>query len=195
MLTVSAVKGSRVTSVISPMTNTVANEIPGTAAHVRSDPKGKPRSRATTAPGITNTISVAMPPGVTYVQSPPREVLVDEIYNRSAVFVCSSLREGFGLGAIEAMAGGCALVTTANGGSEEYAIPGETGLVCAPRDVAGMAERIERLIRDDALRVRVATAGRALVQERYDWDRSARELEQYLEGYAEATDASWSDAV
>jgi glycosyltransferase involved in cell wall biosynthesis len=138
---------------------------------------------------------LAMPPGVTYVQSPPREVLVDEIYNRSAVFVCSSLREGFGLGAIEAMAGGCALVTTANGGSEEYAIPGETGLVCAPRDVAGMAERIERLIRDDALRVRVATAGRALVQERYDWDRSARELEQYLEGYAAAADASWSDAV
>jgi L-malate glycosyltransferase len=138
---------------------------------------------------------VDMPPGVTYVQSPPREVLVDEIYNRSSVFVCSSLREGFGLCAIEAMAGGCALVTTANGGSEEYAIPSETGLVCAPRDVVGMAERIERLVRDDELRVRVATAGRALVRERYDWDRSARELEQYLEGYAADADASWSDAV
>jgi glycosyltransferase involved in cell wall biosynthesis len=138
---------------------------------------------------------VEMPPGVAYVQSPPREVLVDVIYNRSSVFVCSSLREGFGLCAIEAMAGGCALVTTANGGSEEYAIPGETGLVCAPRDVTGMADRIERLLGDDALRVRVASAGRALVQERYDWDRSARELEQYLDGYAAGGDASWSDAV
>ena len=138
---------------------------------------------------------VEMPPGVVYVQSPPRDVLVDQIYNTSSVFVCSSLREGFGLCAIEAMAGGCALVTTANGGSDEYAIPGETGLVCAPRDVSGMADRIERLVRDDALRVRVATAGRALVQERYDWDRSAHELERYLDGYAAASDASWSDAV
>jgi glycosyltransferase involved in cell wall biosynthesis len=138
---------------------------------------------------------VAMPPGVTYVQSPPRDVLVNEIYNRSSVFVCSSLREGFGLCAIEAMAGGCALVTTANGGSEEYAIPGETALVCSPRDMIGMADRIERLLRDDALRMRVATSGRALVQERYDWDRSARELEQYLEGYAAGADAPWSDAV
>ena len=86
-------------------------------------------------------------------------------------------------------------MTTANGGSEEYAIPGETGLVCAPRDVTGMADRIDRLMRDDALRIRVATAGRALVQERYDWDRSARELEQYLDGYADTADASWSDAV
>jgi len=93
------------------------------------------------------------------------------------------------------MAGGCALVTTANGGSEEYAVPGETALVSAPRDVAGMADRIERIVRDDALRIRIASAGRALVQERYDWDRSAHELEQYLEGYAADSDVSWSDAV
>ena len=63
-----------------------------------------------------------MPDGITFVTSPSRQQLVEEIYNRSRVFICSSIREGFGLCAIEAMAGGCALVTTDNGGSDDYAI-------------------------------------------------------------------------
>ncbi|MDQ1511970.1 MAG: hypothetical protein QOG50_3814, partial [Actinomycetota bacterium] len=67
-----------------------------------------------------------LPDGVTFVKLPSRPVLVDEIYNQSGVFICSSLSEGFGFCAIEAMAGGCAVVTTDNGGSDDYAIDGET---------------------------------------------------------------------
>ena len=125
-----------------------------------------------------------MPAGITYVNSPSRRELVEEIYNGSRVFICSSIREGFGMCAIEAMAGGCALVTTANGGSEDYAIAGENALVCAPRDIAGMADRIERLLRSDELSTRVATRGYEFVQ-RYDWDDSARQVELFLERYAQ----------
>jgi glycosyltransferase involved in cell wall biosynthesis len=125
-----------------------------------------------------------MPDGVTFVKLPPRRFLVDEIYNGSRVFLCSSISEGFGFCAIEAMAGGCAVVTTDNGGSDDYAIDGETALVCAPRDVMGMADRVETLLRDDALRTSIATRGCESVQ-RFDWDDSARRLEQFLERYAE----------
>jgi glycosyltransferase involved in cell wall biosynthesis len=130
---------------------------------------------------------VEMPPCVNFVKLPPRNVLVGEIYNGSRVFVCSSVKEGFGLSSIEAMAGGCALVTTDNGGSEDYAIDGETALVCEPRDVTGMADRIEQLLRDDGLRTRIAERGLAEVQ-RFDWDTSARELEEFLDCYAEQLD-------
>ena len=124
-----------------------------------------------------------IPDGITFVTSPSREFLVEEIYNRSRVFMCSSIREGFGLSAIEAMAGGCALVTTDNGGSDDYAIRGETALVCAPGDVEGLADRVERLMRDDALSERLATNGYELVK-RFDWDESARRLDEFLESYA-----------
>jgi glycosyltransferase involved in cell wall biosynthesis len=123
-----------------------------------------------------------LPVGVTYVKSPPRGVLVDEIYNGSRVFVCSSVSEGFGFCAIEAMACGCAVVTTDNGGSDDYAIDGETALVCAPRDVAGLADRIEKLLRDDELCASIATRGHDSV-ERFDWDLSAGRLERFLDRY------------
>jgi glycosyltransferase involved in cell wall biosynthesis len=130
-----------------------------------------------------------MPDGITFETSPSRQHLVEEIYNRSRVFLCSSIREGFGLSAIEAMAGGCALVTTDNGGSDDYAVRGETALVCAPRDVGGLADRIERLMRDDALTTRIATNGHEFVQ-RFDWDDSARRLEEFLQHYASVDSGS-----
>jgi glycosyltransferase involved in cell wall biosynthesis len=124
-----------------------------------------------------------VPDGITFVKLPPRSVLVDDIYNGSQVFICSSISEGFGFCAIEAMAGGCAVVTTDNGGSDDYAIDGETALLCEPRDVMGMADRVEILLRDDALRAGIAERGRASV-ERFDWDDSARQLEEFLDRYA-----------
>jgi glycosyltransferase involved in cell wall biosynthesis len=98
------------------------------------------------------------------------------------VFLCSSAREGFGLCGIEAMASGCALVTTANGGSADYALDGETALVTEPGDVEGLAERIERVVCDDALRSGIATRGMEFVR-RFDWDDSARRLAGVLEQY------------
>jgi L-malate glycosyltransferase len=127
-------------------------------------------------------------PGVTFVKLPPRRVLVEEIYNGSSVFVCSSISEGFGFCAIEAMAGGCAVVTTDNGGSDDYAVDGETALVCAPRDVVGMADRVEQLLRDDVLRTALATRGCESVR-RFDWDESARRLEEFLGRYADRSNS------
>jgi glycosyltransferase involved in cell wall biosynthesis len=116
------------------------------------------------------------------VKAPPREVLVRDIYNRSRVFVQPSLREGFGLTAVEAMAGGCALVSTSNGGSDDYAFHGDTALVTEPRDVGAMADSIERLLLDDKMRVRLAVRGNEYVQ-RLDWDASAKRFEALLHDY------------
>ena len=124
-----------------------------------------------------------IPDGIRFVVNPPQDVLVDEIYNQSRVFLCSSRREGFGLMCIEAMACGAALVTTSNGGSDDYAIHDQTALVCEPRDVTAMADHIDTLLGDDDLRLRIATAGIQYVQ-RFNWDTAAAKLETYLRGYA-----------
>src|SRR5262249_7951880 len=112
-----------------------------------------------------------LPEWVTFRRDPDRDTLIDEIYNQCRVFVQPSMYEGFGLTAVEAMACGCALVSTNNGGSRDYAIAGETALLADTGDVDGLAAGVERLLRDDGERRRIATNGQAHVQ-RFQWERA-----------------------
>jgi glycosyltransferase involved in cell wall biosynthesis len=123
-----------------------------------------------------------LPSWVTFVSQPPARQLVDEIYNMSRVFLCTSWVEGFGLANVEAMACGAALVTTDNGGSRDYALHDETALVAPCGDVAALTEYVIALLEDDDRRVALATAGREYVL-RFDWDRTAELLEAFLEHY------------
>jgi len=107
---------------------------------------------------------------------------VRDVYNRCAVFVQSSFFEGFGFTAVEAMACGCALVTTDNGGSSDYAIPEQSALVAPIGDSEKLARHVEALLRDHERRVTLAITGRDLVQA-FRWDRAAEALEVCLEKY------------
>jgi glycosyltransferase involved in cell wall biosynthesis len=139
-----------------------------------------PDARVVVFGGVDSNHSI--PDEISYLTSPPQEVIVNEIYNQSCVFISSSRLEGFGLACVEAMACGCALVTTANGGSGDYAFHHETALVSDPDDVSSMADHVESLLLDDELRAWLALQGRNYV-ERFDWDRSAEMLEEFLKRY------------
>ena len=80
-------------------------------------------------------------------------------YGRCDVFVFSSRGEGFGLPALEAMACGCALVTTDSGGVRQFARGSENCLMTPPNDPASLARAILALVTDPACRARLAEAG------------------------------------
>jgi len=120
---------------------------------------------------------------IRFWQAPDHTTLANQIYNDSRLFLQPSHHEGFGYTAVEAMACGCALVTTDNGGSRDYADDGETALVVPPGDPKGLADAAERLLRDATERTRLAAAGTELVRSRFDWDRTAALLESRLEAY------------
>jgi glycosyltransferase involved in cell wall biosynthesis len=115
-------------------------------------------------------------PGTTFVLSPDQATIAQGIYNTSSVYLQPSLHEGFGLCAVEAMASGCALVTTDNGGSADYAHDGETALVCGP-DPEDMTEALVRVASDDDLRIRIAESGSHFV-ERFRWEASAERFDR-----------------
>jgi glycosyltransferase involved in cell wall biosynthesis len=119
-----------------------------------------------------------------FYEYPRHEVLVDEVYNASRVFLQPSNLEGFGFTCIEAMACGAALVTTDNGGSDEYARRGQTALVVPPGDPVALADAVEQLLDDEPRRAAIARAGEQFVR-RFDWEVGTDRLEKHLLEYVD----------
>jgi len=102
------------------------------------------------------------------------------LYSRCPIYCCPSWDEGLGMPSMEAMACGAALCTYDNGGCRDYAVDGETALVAARRDVAGLAAALTRLVEDGRLRERLARQGREAIATRFDWKRATERFEGLL---------------
>jgi L-malate glycosyltransferase len=124
------------------------------------------------------TPEMALPSWIRWLRSPSQAQL-RQFYNEQSVFMLPSHYEGWGLPGVEAMTCGAALVVTDNGGSRDYAIAGKTAMVVPPGQPFGLAEAVRTLFDDNALRIRLALAGREQVQQ-YDWNTAADRLEQVM---------------
>lgn len=119
-----------------------------------------------------------------------------ELYSHASVFCCPSVYEPFGIINLEAMACETPVVASAVGGIKEVVVEGETGfLVPVEIDAArqfepvnpegfalGLADRVNRLMADGALRKKMASAGRARVEERFTWKRIAEQTRDLYQG-------------
>ena len=76
-------------------------------------------------------------------------------------------REQFGRVLVEAMAAGVPVVGSSSGAIPE--VIGDAGLVVPERDAPALAEAIERVLEDHALRSRLVERGRHRVQTRFAW--------------------------
>jgi glycosyltransferase involved in cell wall biosynthesis len=102
------------------------------------------------------------------------------LYAGASVFCFPSLLAGFGFPVVEAMAHGTPVITSTGTSTEELVADG-AGLAVAPTDVDAIAEAISRVLADEELAARLATAGRIRAAE-YTWERSAALVERaYLE--------------
>jgi glycosyltransferase involved in cell wall biosynthesis len=104
---------------------------------------------------------------------PPGEL--GPYYERAAVVVCPSRREGYGIAAREAMAHGRPVVACAVGGLLDAVEDGVTGLLVPGRDPVALREAIQRLLGDAELRQRLARAARNAARERFSWERAIQE--------------------
>ena len=120
----------------------------------------------------------------------PNRALIERL-SMAKVFFFPSEYEGFGLALAEAMACGCAAVTTPTGFGAELR-DGEEAFLCPFGAVPAMITAIGRLLDDEPLRARIAAAGRARVQG-LRWERSVRKLEntylRWLDGWRPASAA------
>jgi glycosyltransferase involved in cell wall biosynthesis len=94
-----------------------------------------------------------------------------------AVSVIPSLEEGFGIPAAEAMGCEIPVVATDAGGLPEVVENGVTGYVVPKGDTAALANAIDWLLADDALRMKMGQAGCIRARSRFDWDLSVQKFE------------------
>ncbi|MEE9256790.1 MAG: glycosyltransferase family 4 protein, partial [bacterium] len=88
-------------------------------------------------------------------------------YSAIDVMAISSRNEGMPIAALEAMAAGVPVVSTAVGGVVDLIEDGKSGLLVREHDPKVFAEKLASLLEDVNLRNRIVEAGRIHVQEKY----------------------------
>ena len=145
-------------------------------AHARLDPAARP---ILVVPGYATPHEAALAArarelGISETVRMPgwlSQADVDGLYAAARAFVFPSLYEGFGLPVLEAMRRGVPVACSDRSTLPEVA--GDGALLFDPDDTAAIQQAVERLLGDDALRSRLASAGPAQAA-RFTWEATAQ---------------------
>lgn len=98
---------------------------------------------------------------------PSFDAAKDDLLAAHDLFALPTSRDAFPLVLLEAMQHGLPIVATTVGAIPEIVVDGETGFLVAPWDVASLADRLEQLATEPALRRRLGSAGRERYCQRF----------------------------
>ena len=103
-----------------------------------------------------------------------------EYFFMSDVFCRPSKSEGLGNVFLEAMAAGVPIIGTKVGGIPDFLTDNQTGLFCSVRDPRDISEKINRLMVDNSLRLRLAENGKKLTEAKFSWDLIAEKMKKII---------------
>lgn len=110
----------------------------------------------------------------------PRQSRIGELLRNADLFICASLYESFSLPVLEAMASGCAVITTKNKGVVEYAVDVKNCIMADMNDPQDLAEKIIQVLENDSLRNHIISEGLKTAS-RYTWDQIMPQLIAYYQ--------------
>ena len=108
-------------------------------------------------------------------------LIVNALQRHAAVVVQKSIAEGFGLTVAEAMWKSRPVVASAVGGISDQIVDGESGLLVAPDDLAGLGERVTHLLETPTEAERLGTNARRRVTSQFLPDRHLLQYAELLE--------------
>jgi len=101
------------------------------------------------------------------------------LYSRKTILVMSSLFEGFGLPAVEAMSCQTPVVVTTSGSLKEVVSP-DCGILVPPQDPVAMKDAVMKLLKNKKMREKMGKNGRKWAVENFSWPVAAKNtLEVY----------------
>jgi glycosyltransferase involved in cell wall biosynthesis len=98
------------------------------------------------------------------------------------IFVLPSRSEGFSNAIIEAMAASLPVIATNVGGNAEAVEDGVSGLIVAPEDAPALAAAISQLLVDPEKALKMGSAGRKRVEEKFTIDAMMRRITRVYDG-------------
>lgn len=114
------------------------------------------------------------------------EKVKEKVFAASDLYVMVSYpgaegeQEGFGITFLEANLHGLPVVGSRCGGIPESVIHEGNGLLVEPRDPAGVAAAVDRLLGEPELRERLVAFGRRRIEEELNWDTIAEKIARRL---------------
>jgi glycosyltransferase involved in cell wall biosynthesis len=122
--------------------------------------------------------------GVSFAGVQDREK-IKQALSEANLYVMPSHAEPFGVAFIEAMAFHTPCIGSTVEAIPEIISDGATGYVVAPEDVGGIAERMEKILRDPLLSRTMGAAGRKKYEERFSWARVGQLISERLQNLSE----------
>jgi glycosyltransferase involved in cell wall biosynthesis len=110
--------------------------------------------------------------GSVRVLGPVSDAQLDDLYRAADVFALPSVKEGFGLAVLEALAAGLPAVVSDLDVFRTYLADGESALMAPVGDHAALATALVRAAASPELAARLRAGGRA-VAARHGWDAAA----------------------
>lgn len=120
-------------------------------------------------------------------REPHGRKLLQELFNRSCLFVMPSLYEPFGIAPLEAMANGIPAVVSNGWALRELVAPGLTGELVEVGSVSDLAERIRTLLSSPDLLKQMGERARREVMAEYRWENVVDRLLKAVDGNGAST--------
>jgi glycosyltransferase involved in cell wall biosynthesis len=120
-----------------------------------------------------------LPEWIDYYKTPD-ENLLNDLFNKSGIYIAPSHSEGFGLTVGEAMTCGCAVACTNAGGYLTMAKNKETALISEIGNIEALASNIIELIENDYLRIAIAENGNEFIKS-FTWDKAYQKFEKLFQ--------------
>lgn len=92
------------------------------------------------------------------------------------IFIRPSRSEGFGNSFIEAMAARLPVIATPVGGIVDFIDDNETGIFCAPNNPQSIANAVNLILKNPAVKEKIVDSAYARVVDRYSWDKVASDM-------------------
>jgi glycosyltransferase involved in cell wall biosynthesis len=110
----------------------------------------------------------------------PGQEEIPRLYKQTDCWIVPSTTEGFGMPGLEAAACHCPIVSTRCGGPEDYVEDGVSGFLVPVGDPTAMADAVCRVLELPDDQWRLISQASYEISKRFDWDLSAKILENAL---------------
>lgn len=116
----------------------------------------------------------------------PEQIKIGNVLRNTDIYVCASMYEAFCLPVLEAMTCGAAVITTNNGGNMDFVKDEYNALVVKKNDINDIVEKLETLIQNKDLRMKIALNG-VETSKQYSWNKTMDKVLEYYKEIANYT--------